>query len=550
MANVDAHAVVSWLKNHKIAVTFALIGLLFVFSRWLGLTTLPVFADEAIYIRWSQLLKSGPEYLFFAMNDGKPPLFVWSLFPWLQTFSDPLWAARSWSAVVGILQMIVIVQILRSLKQPPLTQIIGASLVLLVPFWFLHHRLALMDGMLTLGLSLSWWGLIKLDAHTAQKKMSQMQKTWKAILLWALLAGLGWGIALLTKTTALFCAPAFVGLAVLGHSWDVRQMLSPEGRKVFLGRLIAFGLAGAVGLGVFLLLRISPAFGSLFSRSGDFSYGIQEWLNLGGRPLWDNLRRVLPWLSLYLRPELFSFAAASLIFSQHKRSHWLTWTLGVITILPLLIIGKTLHPRYFLPIVPFITISAAMFAGETWSWLKDQWQEKKRDAMFVALAILSLFVISSVRFQLLLQWSPHLTPFVLDDREQYLTSWAAGYGIPQTRDLLLERARKGERTTVVTEGSFGTLPDGLLLYFDRAPEIQYLRIEGLAQYPVKFLPDWVLENAQTEETWLLVNQDRFQLIPEQLERVELIGSNPKPYGGPPLQLYRVKPAPETEESRE
>jgi hypothetical protein len=180
-------------------------------------------------------------------------------------------------------------------------------------------------------------------------------------------------------------------------------------------------------------------------------------------------------------------------------------------------------------------------------WLADQWQQKKRDAMLVALAILSLFVISSVRFQLLLQWSPHLTPFVLDDREQYLTSWAAGYGIPQTRDLLLERARNGERTTIVTEGSFGTLPDGLLLYFDRAQEIQYLKIEGLAQYPVKFLPEWVLENAQTEETWLLVNEDRFQLIPEHLERVELIGSYAKPYGGPPLQLYRVKPVPVTEE---
>jgi hypothetical protein len=527
-----------WLKSHPWYGASAVLLFLYIWSRWFGLTELPVFADEAIYIRWSQLLRSGREYLFFAMNDGKPPLFVWTLFPWLQTFSDPLWAARSWSGVVGLAQLAVTAAILRSLGYNKRSQFLAAMLVLLVPFWFLHHRLALMDGLLTLGVSLSWWGLILLDRATAQSKANL-----RYIVIGVALAGLGWGMALLTKTTALFWAPAFIVLAGWGYTWDIRVVAQKkrDSAQVILTRLLTFGAAGAFGLSVFLLLRFSPAFGSLFSRSGDFSYSLSQWMELGGRPLWDNFLRVTPWLSQYLRPELLSFALGSLIFSQYKRMHWLTWLLGFLTIAPLLLIGKTLHPRYFLPLAPFVTVSAAAFGSETYAWLKTQWDKKQRDAGLVAAGIVAMFVLSSLRFQLLLQWSPHLTPFVLDDREQYLTSWAAGYGIPQTRDRLLERARAGQRTTVVTEGSFGTLPDGLLLYFDRAPEISHLKIEGLAQYPVKDLPDWVMDLAATEEVWLLVNEDRFALPPEQAEQVTLIESTLKPYGGPPLQLYRITP---------
>lgn len=527
-----------WLKSHPWQAASLVLVATYLWSRWFGLTELPVFADEAIYIRWSQLLKSGREYLFFAMNDGKPPLFVWTLFPWLQTFTDPLWAARSWSGILGLGQLAVVAGIVRSLGYNKRTQFLAAVLVLLLPFWFLHHRLALMDGLLTLGISLSWWGLIVLDRASTRIKASP-----KYVVAGVTLAGLGWGVALLTKTTALFWAPAFVLLAAWGYSWDIRVLLQKkrDSSNVFLTRILAFGAAGAFGLSLFLILRFSPAFGSLFSRSGDFSYSIGQWFELGGRPLWDNVLRVTPWLSQYLRPELLSFGLASLIFSQYKRLHWLTWLLGFLTIAPLLLIGKTLHPRYFLPLVPFITVSAAAFGSETYAWLQEQWQKKQRDAGLVAAGLVTLFVISCVRFQLLLQWSPHLTPFVLDDREQYLTSWAAGYGIPQTRDRLLERARAGQRTTVVTEGSFGTLPDGLLLYFDRAPEISHLKIEGLAQYPVKYLPEWVMELAAQEEVWLLVNEDRFALSPDQIELVTLIESTQKPYGGPPLQLYRVTP---------
>jgi len=187
---------------------------------------------------------------------------------------------------------------------------------------------------------------------------------------------------------------------------------------------------------------------------------------------------------------------------------------------------------------PFLTVSAALFFGEVWEILK-----KYRDNLYVTGAFFLLilfFVIGCLRFILFSFFSPSMTPFVLDDRVQYLTEWSSGHGIAEVRDLLFERSRQGLRTTVVTEGSFGTLPDGLLLYFDRKPEIANLRIEGLAQYPVKFLPDWVRTEAETTETWLVVNSHRLELDPE-TSGLELIARYPRPYGAPDLQVYRIQP---------
>src|SRR3989344_497092 len=76
---------------------FSPIGLLILLVVYLllhlpSLTILPVFADEAIYIRWAQLIiDDWRRYLFFPMNDGKTPLFIWLLVPFQFLFSDQLY---------------------------------------------------------------------------------------------------------------------------------------------------------------------------------------------------------------------------------------------------------------------------------------------------------------------------------------------------------------------------------------------------------------------------------------------------------------------------
>lgn len=517
----------------KLWVTVCAIFLYFA-TRLLSLTSLPVFADEAIYIRWAQLLMSDRAYLFFSLNDGKPPLFIWSLVPFLSFLPDPLLASRLVSVLVGFLQMIVLWLIVKRLGGSRSAQVATLAITLLAPFWFFHQRMALMDGLLTLGLSLSLLGLIEIDG-VEQKKSFRLIKvmTWLPPIL---LAGLGWGLALLTKTPALFFAPVFGLWTILASGFLQKKALF----RHTLNRFFLFGLAGFLGLLVFALLRISPAFGSLFGRSTDFTYSVNELLQGEWRSTLGNYPKVLGWLSTYLRPELISLTLFAVVFSKQRLLHAKLLLSALLWALPLLILGRVLHARYFLPLAPFFTVSAALFAGEVWQVL----QKQKENLYFVTtVALITIFfVIGSLRFLFFAFFSPSQIPFVLDDREQYLTEWSSGHGISQIRDRLFARANKNEKTVVVTEGSFGTLPDGLLLYFYNRPEVEFVRIDGLAQYPVTKIPEWVRQEAQTNETWLVVNEHRLALDPDNAQ-LELLDEYPRPYGAPSLQLYKISPLP-------
>jgi 4-amino-4-deoxy-L-arabinose transferase-like glycosyltransferase len=507
-----------------------LIGFIYFLSRLFYLTALPVFADESIYIRWAQLIQHSSEYLFFSVNDGKPPLFIWSLIPSLSLFSDPLWAGRFVGVLVGFGQLIVSDRVLHTLGANKQARLIQAILILITPFWFFHHRMALMDGMLVLWLSLSWWGLLMLNKALVPNK-PQLLSTLSGILL----AGLGWGLALWTKTPALFLAGVFVWYAYFGNISWITQLKKPRTWQWLGQRSLIFGLAGLLGLSIFALLRVFPAFGSLFGRSSDFTFTVNEVLTGQWRTSLDNINRFFQWMSTYMRPELLSLPFIALALSQHRHRHVNMLVAAFIMAVPFFILGKTVHPRYYLPIAPFLTASAALFFTEIWT-LTQKTQNK--NMLLVGWLLILSFLIGAGRFMLLSYLTPNQTPFVLADREQYLTSWASGHGIVEVRDMMIEYVQDNPegRLTVVTEGSFGTLPDALLLYFDQRPEIQQLKIEGLAQYPVTHIPDWVWAEAQQHPVWLVVNEDRMEVLDD---RVSLIARYPRPYGAPELQVYSI-----------
>src|SRR3990167_10723370 len=74
----------------------------FGFSRLYNLDLIPIFADEAIYIRWAQLMAYDWHHLFVPLTDGKTPLFMWLLAPPLRFNFDPLLTGRVLSATAGL----------------------------------------------------------------------------------------------------------------------------------------------------------------------------------------------------------------------------------------------------------------------------------------------------------------------------------------------------------------------------------------------------------------------------------------------------------------
>ncbi len=519
-------------RKHVLIASF-LIG--YSLTHWYGLTALPVFADEAIYIRWAQLIiDDWRQYLFFPLNDGKTPLFFWLQVPFLLLMKDQLFASRTVSVLIGLLQSFVIAKITKVGGGGNKAQWFSAILVAILPFWFFHHRMALIDGLLTFLLSIVtyfFWVAAKRDpAKTTGKWMNWAKKTLlnRSFLLLVFCAGAALGAGLWTKLPAVLLIPA---LAILAISAKFSRAQYVKNAALF---------SGTIGFALFLfaLMRIHPAFPQLFRRGGDFLHPMSGIFSL------DVLSQTLPsiptyagYFIQYASPVAWLFVLYGLFYGKHKGSvHQLFWA-GMVFLMPMVVLGKVVFPRYLLPAMIFFTPALALSIESMVDNLKFQSKLTALGAgkmVFVAV-LLANVATHSFQFILPAMISPEDIPFVSSDAEQYLLEWSSGHGIAETAELIAQAAEK-EKVAVATEGFFGTLPDGLLLNFHNRP-VDNISIEGIGQ-PVGDVPDEFWSKHSTfERFWLVVNSHRLLKKPDGYLLAEFC----RPAQAPCLQVWELNP---------
>lgn len=498
----------------------SVVGLYVITHLW-QLTFFPVFADEAIYIRWAQLiLDDWKQYLFFALNDGKTPLFIWMLAAAQSWSTDQLLAGRLVSVLGGGVQLLATWLILRQLKLKRLTQLLGVLLVVVLPFWFTYHRLAVMDGWLTAWLSLSFWAALNIADAPPKNRVR-----------WVLLAGVTYGLALWTKLPALFFGPVFL----------VVPFLHKE-QKFRLNQLIRlwwpYVASAGVGLLIFATLRLVPGFGQLFSRGQDFSYTFSEVLAGRWTESLANMVRFTSYFGAYLTWPILVLIFAGLFSARERRRVGLLILSALVFLIPFVVLGKVVHPRYLLPAALFLTIAAVTSMESLVDRCRTAIQHGH--VAWVGIAILIALLTGqvftyAVLFMSTFIFTPDNTPFVPADRQQYLEEWSSGHGIIQTV-ALLDRLTEDHSVAVATEGRFGTLPDGLLLYF-HGQDVSNLYIEGTGQYPVKSLPEFFVERAKNFDQALLVaNSHRMEIS---LPSTQLVAQFCRPNNAPCLQVWDV-----------
>src|SRR3989344_8402 len=120
----------------------------FGFSRLYNLDLIPIFADEAIYIKWAQLMAYDWHHLFVPLTDGKTPLFMWLLAPLLRLNFDPLLTGRLLSVAAGLGTVTGIYFLARKLFEEKTAQL-AAALALFQPFLIFYDRMSLTDSLLT-----------------------------------------------------------------------------------------------------------------------------------------------------------------------------------------------------------------------------------------------------------------------------------------------------------------------------------------------------------------------------------------------------------------
>lgn len=513
-------------------------------THLVNLTALPVFADEAIYIRWAQLMIDDlPRYLFFPLNDGKTPLFIWMLIPFQYLFRDPLFAGRFVSVIGGAVQLVLVVKLIKALHGSRSAQAIGALFVTFLPFWFIHHRMALMDGWLTVWISAASLAVVKLNSqsreivntHGLGSALRQLLlREWKALWsrqgAWMWWGGLFFGAALYTKIPALLAVTSLLGLTFLPSHKSLTNLFA---RSLRVSLLVVIG-----GIS-FLTLKISAAFPQLIFRGSDFLYPISEVLLRGA---WQqtliNIPTYMSYYWGYLTPGLVVLLIAGVLEKRLRKQLLVLIGVSLLFVMPIVLLGKVVYPRYLLPSVLYLTVATAQVAS--FYLEKVRWQLMRKSVgtqivmVFIAVVLIQQIITPSLN-ALVYAWTDVSSyPYVLADREQYLTKWSSGHGIDQFVTLLQQQS-VDHKIMVATEGFFGTLPDGVLMYLHRQP-VEMIYVEGVGQ-PINSLPAVLIDRQnEFDRLWLLVNAHRLTFeIPSHL----LVTEYCRPFNAPCLQLWDV-----------
>jgi hypothetical protein len=335
------------------------------------------------------------------------------------------------------------------------------------------------------------------------------------------------GLALWTKLPAILLLPALPFYVLLPQrvSWPERWVM-----------LIKLGTAVAFGLGIFMLLKLHPAFGQLFSRGSDFLYPVSEVIHGAWKVTVFNIPNYLSYFLAYLTLPVVLLVLFGMFSPDRKRQHWVLLVTLFAFLGPIALLGKVVYPRYLLPVaLPFTVIAALAIEEVSVLWVKRAntlWL-KISTALLVALIVSNVAAQSAV-FMVTTTTQPNQTPFVTADQTQYLTEWSSGHGITDSVALIQELAQD-QTVAVATEGYFGTLPDAVLMYLHNQ-DVSNIYVEGVGQ-PVRTIPDSFADRAASfDRVLLVVNSHRLDLtLPSESLLLEVC----RPFDAPCLQVWEI-----------
>ena len=440
---------VNFLIKHRLEIfILAVLILGFFILRLPNLTLQPIFADEAIYIRWAQVIKAEQTLRFLPLSDGKTPLFMWAMVPFFKIIADPLLAGRFLSVMSGFFTLLGVFFLSKRIFNTR-TAFWAGLLYVITPYTVFFDRMALVDSMLS--------------AFTVWVVYFALWLTRSLRLDISMVLGYLLGGAVLTKTPGMlnfFLVP----LTLIGFKKD-------KGSGHSLVKLaVLWGAATSIGLVIYNLLRLGPNFQLLSSRNSDYIFSPLE---LAGRPLdpfiphfhdiADWFPKLLTWpilLCLILGIGYIIFG----LFRQSFRGQYLQRLVILLwAVIPLILnmaFLRTFTARYLLSSIPLLLI----IAGFGVTKLLPPFAYIKKLPLFLMLIVL---LPLPLYFDYYLLTSPGKAPLPIEERRGYFEQWTAGYGFSDIAKYLIEKS-KTRKVVLGTSGFFGTLPDGIQIYLDKA----------------------------------------------------------------------------------
>lgn len=495
-----------WFWIILVLFVLLVIGLLFRINR---LTYLPIFADEAIYVRWAQVMRAEPTLRFLPLDDGKQPFYMWSVIPFLKLFNDPLFAARLFSVVSGIgtsMGVFVASYILFKSKR---VSLLSTFLYLVSPFTFFFDRMALVDSLLSF---FGIWVFVFAILSAETKKLDL-----------TMITGFLLGGALLTKSPALFLSILIPTTWILSN-WPK----SLKERILHLIKLVGiFIFCYFIAYGLYNILRLGPNFNLISARNLDYVFPLNHLWTNPKDPFIFLIDRSFEWIGLMGPWPLLALALIGLIASSKKfrKEYLLTFTWFIFPILIQSEFAKVFTARYILFTIPFLIIlSSSAFLS------------KKHLIEKISVFFILVFIFLSVKFNYLLLNDLEKAPLPRSERSGYLEEWTSGYGIKEVSELIKEEKiiNPDENIIIGTEGYFGTLPDGLEIYLQEIPKVTVIGIGlNITKVPTE------LKNAKKakDKVYLVINSSRIKIEDYEKEGLSLIAAYPKAFRPEGLKEY-------------
>lgn len=473
-----------------------------------NLTLQPIFADEAIYIRWAQVMRAEPTLRFLPLSDGKTPLFMWLMIPFFKVFDDPLYAGRFLSVLSGFLTFLGAIFLGWRFFNIQ-TALWAGFLIVITPMIVFFDRMALVDSMLS---AFSIWSL----------NLALMLIKYMRIDL-AFILGYAFGASLLTKP------PGFFNILALPATLIMFNWRATDREKKILKLFGLWVLAIATTFVIYNILRLGPGFENLNARNQDYVFSPVELLTRPMDPFIPHINDLVDWLPKLLTiPTLvLTFLGIFLVISRRHKAGFsvLLWAL-----LPLIVqmaLLKTFTARYVLFSFPPLLLLAG------WA-LENIVSRVKMNKILVILGATLVLMFQALYFNYYLLTDQSQAPIPNEERRGYLEDWTSGYGLKEIAQFLREESKNG-KVIVGTEGSFGTLPDGLQIYLDQDREV--VVIGGGAE-----VSSGLKEAALKYPTFFVSNKSRFTGLG--ISEVSLIKEYPKPKGDLPqdaILLFKVLP---------
>ncbi len=474
-----------------VLILIGIVGLAF-FLRFFNLTLLPVFADEAIYIRWSQIMANEATLRFLPLSDGKQPLYMWVLMLFVDRFSDPLFIGRLLSVVCGIGTLFGIFELSYLLFKNKRVSLVATFLYAISPFSVFFDRLALVDSMLNL------FGVWSVFLSVLMVKTKRLDL--------AMIMGVTLGFMLLTKSPAIFF------ILLIPFTWFL-----VEKKSDIFKLLPLYGVSLIIAYGMYGILHLGPNYHLIALRNLDYVYPYSHILTDPLNPFKGHSGGIINYFILLAPLSLVPLFVIG-ILTHFKKNLVTILPVTALAFGPLVVIAeysKVVTARYILFTIPFFIILAASAFISKSKWIK-----------YLSTTFLILFTIQSAFFDFKLLTKVEDAPLPLGDRSGYLEEWTAGQGIKEIAEFIkAEHVKEPDKRIIVgTEGYFGTLPQGLEMYTQVIPNVVVIGV-GLG---INKVPGSLSESKSAgNKTYLVVNKSRLVEDPEKIG-LKLISSYEKP----------------------